>query len=199
MRSDPPISSVHIERDRLVLRFLERVPEEDIEDLLGPDQLARSLAGEDDLRERGGEVLERGGSREVRRGAEVTLAELELSFGEPLDLLRRIAERGQMVVELSVLPTVDGLLADEPGDLFAEVRIGDLVAIVPDGPDEELLAVGEHAGQRGEHVAHQQITVAGEVARQRRDRIRERHPTSRNRTEDAGGDHDIDDRELDGK
>ena len=71
-----------------------------------------------------------------------------------------------MVVEGPVLTAVDGLLADEAGDLALELRVGDLVAVVADRSDEEVLAVGEHRRERRHHVADDQVAVGGEVLRQ---------------------------------
>ena len=79
--------------------------------------------------------------------------------------LRRIAELVEAIVERPVLAAVHRLLADEAGDLPLELGIGDLVAEVAHRPDEEVLAVGEHGGQRCRHVAEDEVAVGGEVLR----------------------------------
>ena len=50
-----------------------------------------------------------------------------------------------MLVEHAVLPPVHGLLADETAHLPLQVRVGDLVAEVAYGPDEEVFAIGDTA------------------------------------------------------
>ncbi len=99
--------------------------------------------GEDELGQGGREVLEgrRGGQVRLRR--EHPLTDPEPPLDEPFDQLGRVPERVQSVVEGPVLPPVHRLLADEPGHLALERRIGDLVAEVPHRAHEEVLAVGE--------------------------------------------------------
>ena len=99
---------------------------------------------------------------------------------KPLDPLGRVAESVETVVERPVLAPVHRLLADEPGDLALERRVGDLVAELADRPHEEVLAVGEHGGQRRRDVADDQVAVGGEVLGQLLERLLEGDP--------AGGD-----------
>ena len=75
-----------------------------------------------------------------------------------------------------MLPAVDGLLADEAGDLALELGVADLVAVVADRADEEVLAVGEHGGQRRHQVAGEQVLVGGEVLGDRLQRLLEGDP-----------------------
>src|SRR5690606_4106232 len=75
-----------------------------------------------------------------------------------------VPELGEAVVEGAVLAPVHGLLPDEAGDVALQLGIGDLVSEVAHGADEELLAVGEHGGQRGGEGAEDQVSVDREVA-----------------------------------
>ena len=78
-----------------------------------------------------------------------------------------------------MLAAVHGLLADEAGDLALEDRIGDLVAVVADGSDEEVLTVGEHGRQAGGQMAEDHVAISGEVAGQVLERRVERDATGR--------------------
>ncbi len=91
-----------------------------------------------------------------------------------LDLLRRIAQLGEAIVQHAVLAAVDRLLADEPADLALQGGVGDLVAVVADRLHEEVLAVGEHGGEASGNVAGDEVAVFGEMLGDGRDRVVER-------------------------
>ena len=175
-----PDRPVDVEGDGLVLGLLEGVPDEQVPDRRVAEEVAHLLAGQDQLGQGGGEVLEGGGGGQVGLGRQQALAEGEPPLGEALEPLGRVAELVEAVVEHPVLAAVDRLLADEAGDLALERRVGDPVAEVADGPHEEVLAVGEDGRQGGGEVAGDEIAVGGEVPGHAGERRLEVHP--------AGGD-----------
>ena len=176
----PADGLVDVEGDGLVLGLLEGVPHEEVPDgVVAPKRAADLLAAEHQLGQGGGEVLQRRGGGQVRDRGKDALPEPEPGLGEPLVPLGRVAELGQPVVEDPVLPPVHRLLADEPGDLALERRVGDLVAVVANRPHEVVLAIGEDRGQRHDHVAGNQVAVGGEVAGQIPHGLLEGHPSGR--------------------
>ena len=86
---------------------------------------------------------------------------------------------------------VHRLLADEPTDLLLQLGIGDLVAVVAHGSDEEVLALGEHRREHGHDVAADKVAVR-EVPGQILGRIVERDATGLDDTSrDRGAGHQI--------
>jgi hypothetical protein len=84
-----------------------------------------------------------------------------------------------VLIERSVLAAVHGLLADEPGDLALQYRIGELVTKVTDGPDEVVLPVREERRQDGGEVAQDEVAVQREVLRDVTERLLEGDPPGR--------------------
>ena len=140
-----------------MLGLLDRVPQQQLADLVVAEHRAGLGAGEQRLGERGGVVLERGGDRQLVAGRQHLVEDGEQALRQTVHAAGGVAQLRQPPVELPVLAAVDGLLADEAGDLPSQLRIGDLVAVVADAAHEEVLALGEQRGQDGHGVAHHEV------------------------------------------
>jgi hypothetical protein len=142
----------HVVRDRLVLGFLERVPEPHL--LVAIDRAfdARTGLGEQQIREHGRVVFERDRLRELQRRRQHLAPEVKDRPQPLVELVRGQSRRLQQVVVLDVLARVHGFLADETHHLLLEVGVVDLVAIVAHGVHEKALARGKKQRQRVEEV-----------------------------------------------
>ncbi|SLD05781.1 Uncharacterised protein [Mycobacteroides abscessus subsp. massiliense] len=104
-------------------------------------------------------MLQRGRHGKVEPWRKAPCVEIHPAFGHPIHKRCRVTHLLQTVVEFAMFASMCDLLADEPGHLLLQDRVGDLVRIVFDRADEVVLTFGKHCRQHRDDMAHHQVTL----------------------------------------